>query len=818
MKCPRCDAEIPQGQRKCPECGSEVIFTSTEELLSEPEVLDQLEARLETISSFKTFAAGEVISDKYTVKGAREERGNFGIVYRVEEKDSGNIWALKTIYDKLTTSKEAAASLKDELAIVLSLDHPNVVTLEDYSEYNGTVYTISEYWVGVSLNKLVEARKNLNNPFSLQDIANYFEPILDAMEYTHNMQILHGDLIPSNVLIRREIDPLEEDDTLAALEEVKITDLGLFKGLYNYLPPVELMSFSFREFRAPETYSGKPALLTARADIYSLGALLYLLVFMSPPSAELEIKDANLKGRALPGRIVEILKRCMDPRPEYRYESIALLKSEWFELMQEAAEAAAPAERPALVEEPATAEIEEEVEKGAEAEWGVGASAEPEEEPVSVEAKPGAKQIPRDELIVEEARAPIAEPLEARAEPEVPEVEVAEAKPKEPEIKKRPTAVIVIASLVLLLVAAAAIAFYFVAYPYIAGIPDEPEVGEEVAATKENVVAPEREQPPNLNEPATPPEERHASEEPLAPEQPASPPPKVEPPSQEARVKELLAKAKKALDSRKLTRPPNDNAFFYYKEALRIDGNNVEAKKGLHELALALVSMGDNELEKNNLRSAERYYKTALAAVANYKPAQDGLAKIKSRREEPPPPQKPPEPPKEPMPEEESVDLENLMPEKSAESSEKEPAEPESKEEAVDLENLMPEKSAESSEEVPAEEKEEERTVEETAPPAPPEKGKIDKNAIRDAVQNNYMGRIKLCYSKGLERDPTLTGDVVIRFTIGLEGKVIAAEVASSTLPDSEVVECIRRRFLIMQFPAPKGAPVTVNYRFSFKP
>jgi len=175
---------------------------------------------------------------------------------------------------------------------------------------------------------------------------------------------------------------------------------------------------------------------------------------------------------------------------------------------------------------------------------------------------------------------------------------------------------------------------------------------------------------------------------------------------------------------------------------------------------------------------------------------------------------------------EEFVDLEVLMSSESELPAVKKPVQqaaagpiappilPE-KEETVDLEGLMAVAPKESSKEDAAEEK---RTVEKAALPAPSEKVYIDKKAIRDTFQKSYIGRVRLCYSQGLERDPTLAGNVVIRFTIGLEGNVIAAEVANSTLPDKKVVECIRRRFLIMKFPAPEGAPVTVNYSFSFKP
>lgn len=785
MNCPRCGKEIPKEQRKCPRCGTEIIFKTTDELLEEgTDILDQLEEHLEKSSSIRTFAAGEIIGNKYVIKGAREERGNFGVVYRVEEKDTNKVWALKSIYEKLLTSTEAAASLKDELAIVLSLDHPNIIKLEDYGSHEDSIYTVSEYWVGVPLHKLVEGRKDLNRPFSLTEIASYFEPVLDAMEYIHNMQLLHGNLIPSNVIVRREVDLLKETEGATPLEEVKVSDLGLFQGLYSHIPQLELVNFSFREFRAPEIYARKAEFLTTRSDIFSLGAILYLLIFMIAPSTEMAVEKINLDERPYPQEIVSILQKCLNPYPEERFESVTALKIAWFALMKEAAKpkkVAKPAEAPKEIKEEAKAvKIEWEAEKTAVAE---AEAVMPEKEAV-------------EEIIIETAQTKVEElPKEfAKALDEMRVKETIVIRETAPAaVKKRPQAISIknIFSAIAIAAVLAVVALF--GYAYFVNRPLFDMLKSKLSLPQKQVIQPLRPQPaapseePSVVEeiqPQPPAEEAPIVEEAIVEEQP---PAVAEPPvlPVDPRIAEFLAKAKRAIELKKITRPARDSALYYYREVLKIDADNAEAKEGIIVVAKESTLRGDNELASGDLETAERFYRAALGAVPDYQPALAGLNKIRERRAQQPAPAptlpKVEAPPKPAPPAEETVNLEELIPPK------------------------------------PQEKKEPERAVEKTAPAAT-QQGSIDIKQVNETIQNQYMGRIRLCYATALEQNPNLAGDVVIRFTIGLEGRVIGADVASATLPDSGAVECIRRRFLIMEFTAPSGGPVTINYRLSFKP
>jgi hypothetical protein len=96
--------------------------------------------------------------------------------------------------------------------------------------------------------------------------------------------------------------------------------------------------------------------------------------------------------------------------------------------------------------------------------------------------------------------------------------------------------------------------------------------------------------------------------------------------------------------------------------------------------------------------------------------------------------------------------------------------------------------------------------------------GALDKEIIRRIIRR-HLNQIRYCYQKELATTPDLAGRVAIRFTIGPNGNVIAAQDAGSTLPDKAVVSCVERTFRRMMFPKPTGGGVViVTYPLVFTP
>ncbi len=97
-------------------------------------------------------------------------------------------------------------------------------------------------------------------------------------------------------------------------------------------------------------------------------------------------------------------------------------------------------------------------------------------------------------------------------------------------------------------------------------------------------------------------------------------------------------------------------------------------------------------------------------------------------------------------------------------------------------------------------------------------KGALDKDIIRRIVRA-HINEVRFCYNQGLVKDPTLEGKVSIQFTIGPTGKVPAAVVASETLGDKNVANCIAKAVKRWKFPKPSGGGnVVVTYPFKLEP
>lgn len=96
--------------------------------------------------------------------------------------------------------------------------------------------------------------------------------------------------------------------------------------------------------------------------------------------------------------------------------------------------------------------------------------------------------------------------------------------------------------------------------------------------------------------------------------------------------------------------------------------------------------------------------------------------------------------------------------------------------------------------------------------------GRLPPEKIKQAVRENF-DQLRRCYEEGLERDPKLTGRVVVRFVIARDGSVSnAAASDQSTMPDAAVTECLIAKIKGLRFPRPDGGIVLVVYPLQFEP
>ena len=164
--------------------------------------------------------------------------GGFGIVYRARHNELGHEVAIKeylplelAVREGATVqvrSPESQAPYEDGLRRFLEearsltqfQQHPNIVTCRDFFRRNGTAYLVMDYEDGESLTELLQRREAEGRPFGEADLKAVIEPLLEGLRQVHAAGMLHRDIKPGNILVRREDERPVLLDFGAAKQEV----------------------------------------------------------------------------------------------------------------------------------------------------------------------------------------------------------------------------------------------------------------------------------------------------------------------------------------------------------------------------------------------------------------------------------------------------------------------------------------------------------------------------------------------------------------------------------------------------------------------
>lgn len=167
---------------------------------------------------------------------------------------------------------------------LIEIEHSNVARVYNALQFNGTGYMVMENEQGTPLIKLLEA----STSFGQTELEFLMTTLLDAIRLTHEKGIVHGDIHPSNILIKKNGEPVLID--FVANRLATVLDYG---NPGNYLR---------LNYAAPELfesdYSPKPA-----ADIYALGATIYRCMTLTDPLPPTERISVTEKGQADPVKI-----------------------------------------------------------------------------------------------------------------------------------------------------------------------------------------------------------------------------------------------------------------------------------------------------------------------------------------------------------------------------------------------------------------------------------------------------------------------------------------------------------------------------------
>jgi serine/threonine protein kinase/tetratricopeptide (TPR) repeat protein len=251
-------------------------------------------------------------------------RGGMGIVYRAREIRSGRVVGLKCMHAADACCDQLLARFRREAETVARLNHPNIVP----------VYFVGDSEDGLPFFTMKFAPcGNLHQARPDELRANPRKAVLVILkvalgvQYAHEHGVLHRDLKAANILVDERNEPL-------------VSDFGLAKWMNDSGPLTRtLNTFGTVGHVAPEQLHGSAACLTAAADIYSIGVVLFeLLTGELPVTAEdplahmdrAEASRSRLRSikRRLDRDLRTICARCLEPRPLDRYQSCAALASD----------------------------------------------------------------------------------------------------------------------------------------------------------------------------------------------------------------------------------------------------------------------------------------------------------------------------------------------------------------------------------------------------------------------------------------------------------------------------------------------------------
>jgi serine/threonine-protein kinase len=216
---------------------------------------------------------GAVLAGRYRIEKLLGS-GGMGSVYRAEHVHMRKAVAIKVLHREMTYLPEVVARFEREAVAAARIEHPNVAAATDFGRLDdGAFYLVLEYVEGQSLRALMKEVKRLPSERALH-IA---RQIAEALSAAHSAGIVHRDLKPDNVMLFER-----DEDT----DFVKVLDFGIAKlsveGGGQQQPLTQLGSiFGTPDYMAPEQAQGLP--VDARADLYTLGVLLYEMVAGKTP-------------------------------------------------------------------------------------------------------------------------------------------------------------------------------------------------------------------------------------------------------------------------------------------------------------------------------------------------------------------------------------------------------------------------------------------------------------------------------------------------------------------------------------------------------
>ncbi len=237
-------------------------------------------------------------------------RGGMGSVFKARQKSLQRTVALKIIRPEINAKPGFAERFVREARALAQLNHPNIVTVHDFGQVDGLYYLVMEYIDGVNLRQML-----LNRQLTPRQALEVVPAVCDALQFAHDHGIVHRDIKPENILVDRD-------------GRVKIADFGLAKLLNRESTATNLTGtnnvMGTMNYMAPEQFE-RPAEVDHRADIYSLGVVIYEMLTGELPMGRFALPSQKVQ---LDVRLDEVVLHTLEKEPALRYQRVTELKTD----------------------------------------------------------------------------------------------------------------------------------------------------------------------------------------------------------------------------------------------------------------------------------------------------------------------------------------------------------------------------------------------------------------------------------------------------------------------------------------------------------
>jgi eukaryotic-like serine/threonine-protein kinase len=336
------------------------------------DIATELLAQHQTEAAFAVAeAAGEMVGKSITHYHILEKlgAGGMGVVYKAEDIRLGRFVALKFLSSTRPTDRslslentrytsDAVERFRREARASSALDHPNICTVYDIGEYEGSPFIAMQFLAGRTLKSEIDGK-----PVPTDRILEFAVQIADALQAAHAAGIVHRDIKPGNIFVTKR-------------GEAKILDFGLAKLTEGPAdPPAPVVATSVllasvstvtnaglalgtTAYMSPEQVRGGP--IDNRSDIFSFGVVLYEMATGVRPfrGQTTEILFDNILREtptpvsklnpAIPGELEQVIQKALGKNPGVRYQAAAALRDDLkrLKLVSDSSALAIPSSRP----------------------------------------------------------------------------------------------------------------------------------------------------------------------------------------------------------------------------------------------------------------------------------------------------------------------------------------------------------------------------------------------------------------------------------------------------------------------------------------